>query len=83
MQKVTVVTCFIGESNAPSIGVLAGHVPPDDVPVSGIMNTPGTQVGILHTYVGEKSTSNSEKIEVQELQMALANWKEHGEFRFE
>lgn len=83
MQKVTVVTCFTGGTGAPSIGVLAGHVPPDDVPLSGVMKTPGTQVGILHTYVAEKSTSNREGLEVQSLQMALANWKEHGEFRFE
>ncbi|HAH45906.1 MAG TPA: hypothetical protein DCM07_13835 [Planctomycetaceae bacterium] len=79
MEKVTVVTCFIEGNRAPSIGVLAGHIPPDDVPLSEVIKKSGTQVGILHTYVAAKPSHDGM---VQSQQMALASWSQDGDLRF-
>ncbi|QDU05415.1 hypothetical protein V6x_51520 [Gimesia chilikensis] len=75
MQEITVVTCFIGGAGVPSIGVFEGHIPPDDVPMSEVMNIPGTEFGVLYTHVASKPAHNSL---VQSRQMALAEWKRDG-----
>lgn len=81
MQDVTIVTFFADGADAPSVAVLEGHVPANEVPMQPGAFKGSAQLGVCYTQVQTGFRPQvSEKVTVQTVQIAMQNWRKDGDW---
>lgn len=81
MQDVTIVTFFADGADAPSVAVLEGHVPANEVPMASDAFKGSAQLGVCYTQVQTDFRPKiSEKVTVEVAQIATANWRKDGDW---